>query len=276
MSTAKVKHEEKELDVAIDAIALPDGYQILAPGTTPKGFVSETYFKDELDRRGKAMAGLIKPDDAIADDGLFKRMAERRGIGLGEDLKPTRKIDPDEIKSMREQWRKEELEPVRGQLDTVTKQYRDRERNDLMHEVERAMAPAEGPKVKEALRSRTFPDQPPAIVEQLLKRFERDDERGVWFFRDGAGNPVYSENPTTANPYAPPSRLFAMLRAQNVDIFENTSPTPSGLGKPGAGGRPSDTRKASEFSLGEKMEFMKQHGADAWTKKLAEEVDGKA
>lgn len=269
----KALEEVDVASIALDHAVLPEGYRLLEPGKTPEGYVSKTFMEDELKRRSKAFDGMKKPDEIMGDNEFFRQMAERRGIKLGDDLKPVEKFSPEQVNSIKEQVRNDELKPVQERLTTLLETIERKERENFKLGIEKALD-ADGVRVKKELRTRIFDDSPPSLVNDLMSRFSKDEERGVYYFKDDAGNPVYSDNPTSENPYAGPKKLLAMLKAKGVDIFENNSPEPTPLAETKAGGASASTsnKLAKDMNLAEKMDWMKKNGGPAaWQKKVEAE-----
>jgi hypothetical protein len=245
--TVKVKVGEDTHELSFDQVELPDGFGIYGPDKPPKGFMPQTTFEAELQRR---LQGRVKADEIIADDDFFKKAAQKRGIQLSEDLKPIGKIDDAHLKQLQSEWESE-----KGGLIGELEQLR---RSDLMRSILQA-APEVGIK-QERLRS-LFDSDYPEFVKEVASRFKYDAERKGFFFEDAQGNPVYSTEPGASNPYAGPKKLLEMLRQRDVDglYFEDRRQSGSGFDTNGRSGRTTWTRE--QINAMSEQEF-ERHQAD--------------
>jgi hypothetical protein len=235
MEQVTVTHEGQTITVPIDKLTLPEGYTIIQPGQTPEGFMPSAAFTAELDRRTK---GLKRPDDLLGDDDFFKRAAQKRGIDLGEDLKPVGKLDPEKVKQLQAAWEAEKLEPVLKERDDFRKEADSGRHGNLIRDLLQA-APETG--LKPTRLKTIFEGETPEFIERAANAFEWDADRKAWFFKNAvSGQPEYE-----GAGYAGPRKYLEMLRKRDKDFeyFDDKRPGGSGYDKPGFGGSNTMTRK---------------------------------
>lgn len=230
MDQVTVTHGDQTITVPIDKLTLPEGYNLLAPGQAPDGFMPSNTFQAELDRRSK---GLKKPDDLLGDDDFFKRAASKRGIDLGEDLKPVGKLDPEKVKQLQDAWKAEHLQPILQERDTLKEKADKARRRVLMADI---MQASEETGVKRDRLKSIFGDGPSEFVKELASRAQWDDDKEAWFFSDSMGNPMYADLPQNGNPYAGPKKMLEALRKGDKEFvyFDDKRPGSSGFDKNGS------------------------------------------
>lgn len=220
------------VEVTPDALALPEGYGLYGPDTPPDGYTRSDRFDAELTRRldGKLKnGGYLKAEDAETDD-FFAKLARKRGIQLGDDLKPIAQLDPEKLKGYERQWEEDKLKPVATEAERLKA-----ENERLMRANVNATAQAA---LLDALKPDVFkPPVPgtPSTFDALVQHFVKFDDEGRPYFQAGADGMPEPDVPAAILKY---------LRKHNADLLLDKRNGSSGLTPGGDGGAKTITREA--------------------------------
>jgi hypothetical protein len=198
----------------------------------PAGYMRADTFNQNVDRRVEALIKnrkYIKAEDAETDE-FFAMLARKRGIELGDDLKPVTRLDPERLKAYRAEWAKDELDPVRAEAERLKA-----ENERLMRANVNATAQAA---LLDTLRPEVFkPPVPgtPSVFDNLVAHFVKFDEEGRPYFQagpDGVSDPDV------------PKAIAGYLRKHNADLLLDKRNGASGLSNADGGGARTITRAA--------------------------------
>lgn len=240
-----VQTEDGEIEVEHTELGLPDGAQVIEPDESPDGYVTKEFHQSQLDQ---AKEGLRKPEEIIGDDELFRRAASRRGYEVNEDGKIVdaegSEVDLDKAK---ENWRQDELEPVKQELEKKDNQLQTFKSRTLRGSLVEA-----GKEVGVEDWAITAPDDgmKPPIVNSFSDHFAWDEENEQWAVVDDNGNFKMANNPTKEKPHAGPTDFLKTLRdnPQYDHMFKDERPGDTGLGdaSPNGEGKPVYSRSEIE------------------------------
>lgn len=248
-------------EVDASALTLPDGAQILAPGATPEGFVSDAYHAAQLESVGRskaadksAMKRQLKEDPALRAEIL-----KAAGVEVDKDGNPQIPDVSTAITGARQTWESDVLAPIKSQLDTLS----------------------QGLKSKAILASLVGDDGKPLVEPRFLKPgpdgrsyaeatfgglVQVDPASGETYAVDASGNPIPSAD--ASRPYATPREYFSKLLA-SPDYAHLAPPAPEaqkGAGYKGNLGASGASKSYAQMSDAEKVAYATEHGVD----KLAE------
>lgn len=173
-----------------DAIrsALPEGVGFYGGDFgAPEGFVdpNSEAFTSRLDRHAKSViqkGGYVKAEDAESDD-YFAKLARKRGIELGDDLKPVTKLDQNALSGYHDAWAEEHLNPVKSRAEEL-------ERANAALRQENTLAKTQGALLGE-FRPEVFESKVPGVpskFEMAVKNLVGyDEETGAPYFDKGNG-----------------------------------------------------------------------------------------
>ena len=212
-------------EVAPDALTLPDGAQILAPGTAPKGFVAEDYHKAEVQRRSKDSAALRR--DLQQDASFRAEVLKEFGIPLSDDGKPAIPDVSSAVQTARQKWEAEQLAPVAERLTGL--------QTSLARQ---ALQTAAKGLVRDEFATPPIPGAPSYIETVLGSRVRYDADLGYVVALDADGKtPLPSGNPQSGRPYADAAEFVASFIASDAGaMLRRETPKQSGPGYRGADG----------------------------------------
>lgn len=106
-------------EVELSAIALPQGYQMLAPNAAPAGYVKQEVMDAKIAERLERQKGSLKSDPAFARD-----VFSAHGIPVGDDGKPAlpkpgKEVD---VEALRGQFTKELVDPIKVEAEKLKAQ----------------------------------------------------------------------------------------------------------------------------------------------------------
>lgn len=193
------------LEVTRDALALPEGAQILGPGDKPKGFVPEDYFKAELKRRTKDTGAVRR--DLEADPEFIRGIFEANGLAVGDDGKPKVPDVSAAVQTARQKWEAEQLRPVQESLTGLQRSL-----------ASQALLAAAKGKVRDEFAS-PLPGGPSYVETALGARVRYDAELGYVVALDAEGNPLPSGSPQAGRPYADAAEYVDAFLASEAGAF---------------------------------------------------------
>lgn len=212
--------------VSPDSLTLPEGVGLYGGDLgEPEGYTKADRFASELERRVEAKirnGGYLKPDEAYSDEAL-KKVLRQRGIEVGDDLKPVMKLDPETLNRYKQDWAKDELEPVKTEVEALRTENLTLRRENVASRVQGALLG----ELKEGAFKPALPGTP-SPFEALMGHFVRFDDEGKAFFQAGEG----------AMPeYDIEKAVLAYVKKHNADLLADKRQRGGGLdGKPGPGG----------------------------------------
>lgn len=212
--------------VPADGYKLPEGVALYGGDYgDPTGYTKSDRFNSEVDRRVQGLLrneGYMRPEDAQTDD-WFKNLAQKRGIELGDDLKPVGKITSDQRDAIARAVRADEVEPLKGQLADATGQLAALQAQQLRYDLQQ--------KLSDDLKPDAFrpvvdgqPDTSPfgALVAALVKR----DDDGRPYYEGEGGVPNYDVS----------AALLKYVAKNRKDFLADVRQRTAGPGgRPGAG-----------------------------------------
>ena len=122
----------------------------------------------EIRRRGE---GLARPDSLLTDD-FWKKIAQKRGIQLGEDGKPVKAKDVD-VEQLHATWSKEHVDPLKAENGQLKEQ-----NSSLLEGMKLAgiLQAAEKARIKAQFRTRPDKNTPSAVEAMFAGVFGYDTE----------------------------------------------------------------------------------------------------
>lgn len=236
-----------------DALALPEGFALHTPEKPADGFVTAAYMQQEIQRRSASKAQLR--DQLKADDAFRREIAGEIGVQIGEDGKavlPKNGSDVD-LAALKQQWQREELEPVKGQLNTLQRTVRNAQMVEAARQAgldERFLTPVA--------------DGADPLAVSLLAPFVKEDDEGRAYVQMG-GVPVMASNPQAGDsPYASlPEAVKKLAQTEGLKPYLAQQQPQRGSGYSGTGGK-GYPAKRSEMSTQQKVEYVKEHGSEAF------------
>lgn len=187
--TITVEHDGQTLTVPATAVTLPEGAGFYGGDFgDPDGYKRADAFETALDERARSIVskrGLLDPKDAESDD-FFKRLAKKRGIELGDDLKPVAQLDPEKLKHYRQTWADEELAPVLSEAEQVKAENAALREENLLASLSNGLRTELKPDAFKPI----VPGVPSAFEAAATRLIKRDDE-GKPYFEGEGGIPDY-------------------------------------------------------------------------------------
>lgn len=236
-----------------DALALPEGFALHAPDKPADGYVTAAYMAQEIQRRSASKAQVR--NELKADDAFRREIAGELGVQIGDDGKavlPKTGSDVD-LAALKQQWQREELEPVKGQLSTLQRTVRNAQLVDAARQAgldERFLTPVA--------------DGADPLAVSLLAPFVKEDDEGRVFVQSG-GVPVMASNPQAGDsPYASLGEAVKKLaQTEGLRPYLKAEQPQRGSGYSGTGGK-GYPAKRSEMSTQQKVAYVKEHGSEAF------------
>ena len=232
----KIKVGDKIHEVEASAITVPDGYVLHTQGRM------DQIVEDAKHQASKnAIEGYAKPEETKAtllkDDAFYTEILKSRGVEV-KDGKIVTEVSEEQRASLRESFRKEELEPEREKLKKLTEQIEEARKQSLLGSIQAAASEAG---VKKALLKSPLGAHG-AFVRDLADSAKWNEERQGWDFHDADGQPVRDSDgrPISVEGYVKTLReadqdhtWFESSRPSRTGIFDQTQPEPSqnGAGK---------------------------------------------
>lgn len=242
-----------EHEVESSALTLPDGAQLIAKGETPDGYVTKAYHDSRLEETGRdASASLKQAKRQLRDDAEFR--AEIAAQIKAESAPETEAA----ITAARKKWDDEVLAPVQERLTTFTEGLR----KETLLSTLRGMKDEDGrPLIREEFLTRT--GDAPSYAETVLGRFVAIGDDGRPRAVDAEGNPLPSAEAGRA--YASPAEHLRQLVTS--DDYAHLRPAPPagqrGAGYRGSSGAAPTGLKRSQMSAKQKVDYQREHGAEA-------------
>lgn len=279
MPKAKIEQDGQELEIEVSDEQIAEwGYvskSQIESDYVPKGNV-ETIIKGAKAQQSQSLR------KSLAEDPDFIReVAESRGWPVndeGELVLPEGGLTAEEVQKQvaekreawQQQWEKKNLEPVAQKAAGLEKQIGGLRRQILVSEIIQA-AKAAGVKDEKFDTLPGSPLESAPVVQQVLDRFKWSEEHQQWGYAEGTkpdGTPNFQISSTedTSRPLAGASEFFAKLR-ENRELgprwFNDTRPGTYGPSNTN-GQATIGSRKRSQMSDLERVQFIKAHGQEAY------------
>lgn len=235
------------------ALTLPDGAQLLAPGSTPDGFVSKDFHEAEVKRRSKDTATTRRE---LSADAEFKASVLREyGIPVGDDGRPAIPDVSAAVQTARQKWEEEQLRPVAERLGGLERTLS-----------QKALAAAAKGLVRDEFAAAPVPGAPSYVETILGPRVRFDPELGydVAYAEDGK-TPLPSANPRPGRPYADAAEFVTGFLASDAGavLRKPDAPPQQGAGyRGGSGTAATGALRRSAMSAEEKAAYVRDHGTD--------------
>lgn len=251
--------DERTITITIDGesreVPAPDG--VFLKEEVESDFVPKEVYRKELSRQAqKAREGYVKPDELVEDEEFLDRLAKDRGDFFRERLKITPpKGDDVDVEKIRGQIVEQEVEPLRGQL------------SEAQQEIERLRVHALDAEVADASDALGVVSDIRDLVKLWVRGRVTWDEDHGWIVTDEDGNPDYVVEGDKPVPKGVKHLLDDVKRRGEKKAWF-ASETRDGIDYKGHDGR-TPTKAPAEMDEAEKIEFIREHGKDAWLKHLA-------
>ena len=233
------------------ALALPDGARILAPGTTPEGFVTTEFFEAEVKRRSKDAKALRR--ELAGDPDTVRAVLEAAGVAVDAEGKPAIPNVSDAVQTARQKWEAEQLKPVQDSYEGLQSAL-----------AQQALLAASKGVVRDEFTARI--GDGPSYVETLLGgRTRYDADLGYTVALGPDGSPLPSANPKPGRPYADAAEFVTAFVASDEGAALRP-PDPKAQTGPGYRGASATAGgvKRSTMDVAQKAAFVREHGQEAF------------
>lgn len=221
MAKFKVQHEGKEIEVEVDAVPLSE---------VTTAYVPRAHHDAEFGKLRKKLSGLVDPEEILKDDEFKTKALTAWSIDPSKPGKAT----AEEINRARDQVIKTEVEPLKKQVEALTAKVLGARKKDLTFQIVEA-ARKHGVDRQFLTTPENLPNAPPPFVNMVADYFGHDEERDMWFTRNG-DTFAFALKPTNDNPYKGVDEFIGEFVKASPQLLGDQRQRGPGVRTPAGGG----------------------------------------